>query len=98
MICTHRAGERPSEPQGLGKVRACLVGDDGVSESGGSGAGAAAGDDEGAKVGVHGACLEVDVAFATPIPDTIVARVTSGHPRLGLGLIIEGVFLGRQLC
>jgi hypothetical protein len=58
--------------QGLGKVRACLVGDDGMSEPGGSGAGTAAGDYEGAKVGVHGASLEVDVAFATPILDTLV--------------------------
>jgi hypothetical protein len=40
---------------------------------------------------VHGACLEVDVAFATPIPDTLVSRVTSGHPRLGSELVIEGV-------
>jgi hypothetical protein len=43
-----------------------------VSEPGGSGAGTAAGDHEGAKGGVHGASLEVDVAFATPILDTLV--------------------------
>ena len=70
-----RPGAAPVGPQGLGNVRVRLVGDDGVSESGGSGAGAAAGDDEGAKVGVHGACLEVDVAFATPIPDALVPRL-----------------------
>jgi hypothetical protein len=43
-----------------------------MSGPGGSGAGTAAGDYEGAKVGVHGASLEVDVAFATPILDTLV--------------------------
>jgi single-strand DNA-binding protein len=52
--------ELATATQGLGKVRACLVGDDGMSEPGGSGAGTAAGDYEGAKVGVHGASLEVD--------------------------------------
>jgi hypothetical protein len=72
------AGALP-QTQGLGIVRACLVADDGVSEPGGSGAGSAAGDHEGAKGGVHGGLLEVDVAFATPILDTLVARVTCGH-------------------
>jgi hypothetical protein len=42
---------------------------------GGSGLRAAAGDYEGAKVGLHGACLEVNVAFPTPILDTLVSRV-----------------------
>ena len=69
------------ERQGLGKVRACLVGDDGVSEPGGSGAGTAAGDDEGAKGGVHEAGLEVDVAFATPTLGALVSVVTTQDPQ-----------------
>ena len=41
--------------------------------------------------------MEVDVAFVTPILDTLACRVASRHRRLRLGLIIEGGFLGRQL-
>ena len=41
--------------------------------------------------------MEVDVAFVTPILDTLACRVASRHRRLRLELIIEGGFLGRQL-
>ena len=37
--------------------------------------------------------MEVDVAFVTPILDTLACRVASRHRRLRLGLIIEGGFL-----
>jgi hypothetical protein len=37
--------------------------------------------------------LEVDVAFVTPILDTLACRVASRHRRLRLESIIEGGFL-----
>jgi hypothetical protein len=48
-----------------------------VSEPGGSGAGTAAGDYEGAKVGVHEASLEVDVASQrrSSTPSSHVSRL-----------------------
>ena len=41
----------------------------------------AAGDCEGAKVGVHEASLEVDVAFATPTLGALDSPVTPRHPQ-----------------